>query len=125
MAYVIGVQCVDELDGSCVDACPVDCIYEGGRKRYINPLECIECGNCLPACPVSAITLGPPPDAPQWAEDNARFFTDPLPGRDAPLESPGGASLLGRLGVDTELAASADGARPADLPGSTGLEGLA
>ncbi|ROS44266.1 indolepyruvate ferredoxin oxidoreductase subunit alpha [Amycolatopsis thermoflava] len=106
MPYVIGAQCVDELDGSCVDACPVDCIYEGARKRYINPLECIECGNCLPACPVDAITKGPPPDAPEWAEDNARFFAEPLPGRTEPLDSPGGASLLGPLGVDTELAAS-------------------
>lgn len=107
MPYVIGANCVDELDGSCLDACPVDCIYEGARKRYINPDECIECGNCLPMCPVSAITLGPPPDAPEWALDNARFFTETLPTRDEPLGSPGGAESLGRLGVDTDLATNA------------------
>jgi len=106
MAYVIGNQCVDELDGSCVDVCPVDCIYEGARRRYIHPDECIECGNCLPVCPVEAITWGPPADAPEWAEDNARFFTEPLPGRDEPLGSPGGATLLGTLGVDTALTAN-------------------
>ena len=106
MAYVIGADCIDELDGSCVDACPVDCIYEGLRKRYIQPSECIECGACLPACPVDAITPGRTSAAPQWAEDNARFFSEPLPGRDTALGSPGGASAIGTVGVDTELAAS-------------------
>ena len=51
MAYVIGPMCIEELNGSCVDACPVDCIYEGERRRYIQPSECIECGACLPVCP--------------------------------------------------------------------------
>jgi hypothetical protein len=37
--------------------------------------------------------------------DNRRFFVEPLPGRDAPLGSPGGASKVGRIGVDTELVA--------------------
>ena len=63
MAYVINEHCIDELDGSCVLACPVDCIYEGQRKRYINPEECIDCGACLPECPVDAIYApGEPPD---------------------------------------------------------------
>ena len=84
----------------------MDCIYEGARERYVNPVECIECGNCLPVRPVNATTLGPPADAPEWAEDNARFFTEPLPGQDAPLSSPGGAAPLGPLGVDTELTAN-------------------
>jgi NAD-dependent dihydropyrimidine dehydrogenase PreA subunit len=55
MAYVINEHCIDELDGSCVESCPVDCIYEGLRKRYIHPDECIDCGACLPECPVDAI----------------------------------------------------------------------
>jgi hypothetical protein len=44
----------------------------------------------------------------QWAqykEDNARFFTDTLTGRNGPLDSPGGAARLGPLGVDTPLVA--------------------
>ena len=37
--------------------------------------------------------------------DNRRFFVEPLPGRDAALGSPGGASKVGKIGVDTELVA--------------------
>lgn len=102
MAYVIGPACIEELNGSCVDSCPVDCIYEGERRRYIQPTECIECGACLPVCPVKAITSGPKAQ-PEWAEDNERFFTTLLPGRLEPLDSPGGASLVGKTGVDTDL----------------------
>ncbi|HEY0226787.1 MAG TPA: ferredoxin family protein, partial [Mycobacterium sp.] len=29
MTYVIGAACVDVKDKSCVQECPVDCIYEG------------------------------------------------------------------------------------------------
>jgi NAD-dependent dihydropyrimidine dehydrogenase PreA subunit len=107
MPYVIGAACVDELSGECVDACPVDCIYEGARKRYIHPGECIECGACLPACPVQAITVGRSGEAQEWAADNERFFAEPLPGRDVPLGSPGGAAAAGRIGLDTELASAA------------------
>jgi len=105
MAYVINEHCIDETDGSCVQCCPVDCIYEGLRKRYINPDECIDCGACLPECPVDAI-LGPDdsPD-PVWVLDNAAFFVVALPGRDAPLGSPGGAEPAGQIGTDTPLVA--------------------
>lgn len=105
MPYVIGVACVDEVAGDCVDACPVDCIYEGDRKRYINPDECIECGACMPVCPVKAISALPADD-PEWAEDNRRFFYEPLPGRSEPIGSPGGAEDFGSTGVDTELVAT-------------------
>ncbi|REX62463.1 ferredoxin family protein, partial [Mycobacterium tuberculosis] len=37
MTYVIGSECVDVMDKSCVQECPVDCIYEGARMLYINP----------------------------------------------------------------------------------------
>jgi NAD-dependent dihydropyrimidine dehydrogenase PreA subunit len=106
MAYVINERCIDELDGSCVENCPVDCIYEGLRKRYIQPDECIDCGACLPECPVDAI-IGPDesPD-PAWAADNAAFFTETLPGRDTPLGAPGGAYPAGPVGTDTPLVTS-------------------
>lgn len=104
MPYVIGPACIEQLDGSCVDQCPVDCIYEGERRRYIHPTECIECGACLPACPVNAITTGPEAQ-PEWAQDNAAFFDTVLPGRSEPLGSPGSASLIGKVGVDTETTA--------------------
>ncbi|GAB3004207.1 ferredoxin family protein [Amycolatopsis acidiphila] len=55
MAFVIGEPCVDEMDKSCVEECPVDCIYEGERMMYIHPAECIDCGACEVVCPVEAI----------------------------------------------------------------------
>jgi NAD-dependent dihydropyrimidine dehydrogenase PreA subunit len=105
MTYVITQKCIDELDGSCVDMCPVDCIYEGLTKRYINPAECIDCGNCLPECPVDAIVAPADRPDPAWKRDNAEFFSSVLPGRDAPLGDPGGASGLGPVGTDTPLVA--------------------
>lgn len=100
MAYIIGSACIDEMDGSCVEVCPVDCIYEGARKRYINPTECIDCGACLPECPVDAIFTFRDEDPEGWAQTDASFFEQPLAGRSEPLEEPGGASGLGPLGVD-------------------------
>jgi NAD-dependent dihydropyrimidine dehydrogenase PreA subunit len=32
MPYVITEPCIDVTDKACMDECPVDCIYEGGRK---------------------------------------------------------------------------------------------
>jgi NAD-dependent dihydropyrimidine dehydrogenase PreA subunit len=105
MTYVIGEPCIDVMDRACVEECPVDCIYEGGRSLYIQPDECVDCGACEPVCPVEAIYYED--DLPaRWqiyTEDNARFFTDPLPGRAAPLGSPGGSARVGPLGVDTPL----------------------
>ena len=97
MPYVIGSECIDTTDMSCVEECPVDCIYEGDRKLYINPKECIDCGACEPVCPVEAIAQDrrvSEENEPHIA-DNRRFFIEPLPGRDAPLGSPGGASRPG------------------------------
>jgi NAD-dependent dihydropyrimidine dehydrogenase PreA subunit len=103
MPYIIGSECIGELDGACSKVCPVDCIYEGLEKRYINPNECIECDACLSECPVDAIT-GPADDQDSmWVEDNANFFLITLPGREAPLGDPGGAEGLGEIGADTPL----------------------
>ncbi len=70
MTYVITEPCIDLLDISCVEVCPVDCIhYEEGtdRKLYIDPDECIDCGACEPVCPVTAIFAED--DVPeQWTE---------------------------------------------------------
>ncbi len=58
MAYVITAACIVVKDQSCVNVCPMDCIYEEGeidRMLYINPEECIDCGACEPECPVEAI----------------------------------------------------------------------
>ncbi len=63
MAWVITSLCRDCVDMSCVEVCPVDCIYEytGKDKEafpdqlYIDPEECINCGVCEPECPWEAI----------------------------------------------------------------------
>lgn len=109
MPYAIGNECVDLHDQSCVQVCPVDCIYEGDRKLYINPEECIDCGACEPACPVTAIfsDMYARTDARRDArDDNARFFADPLPGKQEALGNPGGARKVGRVGADTAYVAA-------------------
>ncbi|MEE2975296.1 MAG: ferredoxin family protein [Thermodesulfobacteriota bacterium] len=55
MAYVIAEPCIGTKDKACVDACPVDCIYESDDQLIINPEECIDCGACVDPCPVTAI----------------------------------------------------------------------
>jgi len=108
MTYVIGLPCVDVKDRACVEECPVDCIYEGGRSLYIHPDECVNYGACEPVCPVEAIYYEDDlPDALQaYQADNERYFTETLPGQDGPLGSPGGAAKLGPLAVDTIMVAA-------------------
>ena len=63
MAWVVTSLCRNCVDLSCVEVCPVDCIYEyTGDDRaafpnqlYIDPEECIDCGVCEPECPWEAI----------------------------------------------------------------------
>jgi NAD-dependent dihydropyrimidine dehydrogenase PreA subunit len=108
MAYFVAADCLDVLDKSCIEECPVDCLYEGGRKMYINPRECIDCGACEPVCPVTAISsdLRIGVDRIPWRDDNAAFFDLTLPDRDEPLGSPGGAAGVGKLDADAPLAAA-------------------
>jgi NAD-dependent dihydropyrimidine dehydrogenase PreA subunit len=107
VAYVISGPCIDVNDRACMDECPVDCIYEGERKSYINPKECIDCGACEPACPVEAISQDRKleGDARLFIGNDRSFFVDLLPGRDAPLGAPGGSRRVGVIGVDTPLVA--------------------
>jgi NAD-dependent dihydropyrimidine dehydrogenase PreA subunit len=59
MTHVITEPCIGVKDASCVDACPVDCIYgrddPDAEMLLIHPEECIDCGLCIDACPVLAI----------------------------------------------------------------------
>ncbi|HEX4787750.1 MAG TPA: ferredoxin family protein [Actinospica sp.] len=108
MAYVIGADCIDVTDRACLDVCPVDCIYVGERKSYINANECIDCGACEPECPVEAIfvdrTARDDPDRAAFLADSRAFFAEPLPGRAEPLGDPGGARKVGDVvGTDTPL----------------------
>ncbi|MCQ4120866.1 MULTISPECIES: ferredoxin [Rhodococcus] len=103
MTFVIGAPCVDVMDRSCLQECPVDCIYEGERKLYINPAECIDCGACEPACPVEAIASDRDDDEDfePFVADAIEFFQTVLPGRDEPIGSPGGARSLGPVAADS------------------------
>lgn len=107
MPFVIAGPCIDVMDRSCMEECPVDCIYEGARKLYIHPTECIDCGACEPVCPVEAISpeADIEADQEQFVEGEAEFFEKPLPGRDEALGAPGGAASLGAVGVDIGLVA--------------------
>ena len=82
MTFVITQPCIDTMDKSCVEVCPVDCIHleEGSdRMLYINPAECIDCGACEPACPVSAIfeEANVPAEMQAYTPINALWYEDP------------------------------------------------
>ena len=113
MSFVIGSACIDVIDRACVEVCPVDCIYEGDRKSYINPSECIDCGACEVECPVAAISVdrAARKDAEKLVhlEDSIAFFETVLPGRSEPLGDPGGAGKAGHIAVDTPLVARFEG----------------
>ncbi len=62
MPWVITKLCRDCVDQSCVEVCPVDCIYgyageasDVPNQLFINPEECIDCGVCEPECPWEAV----------------------------------------------------------------------
>lgn len=55
MAYVICEPCIGVKDGSCVDVCPIDAIFEADDHYFIDPDKCFDCGACLSACPVEAV----------------------------------------------------------------------
>ena len=88
MTYTICEPCIDVKDRACVDECPVDCIYEGGRMLYIQPDECVDCGACEPVCPVTAI-----------------FYEDDVPSEWKQF-TPGGAAQVGPSTQDHPTVAS-------------------
>ncbi|MER5642471.1 ferredoxin [Kitasatospora sp. NPDC002227] len=100
MAYVIAQPCVDVKDKACVEECPFDCIYEGGRMLYIHPDECTDCGACEVVCPVEAIFYED--DTPeQWRPfnaANAEFCAE--------LGSPLGSAKLGPIAGDHPMVAA-------------------
>jgi ferredoxin len=100
VTYIITEACVDLFDRTCVGECPVDCIYEGGRKLYIHPDECVDCGACEPVCPVNAIYFEDdvPRDLSGYRRVDAEFFNQ--------IGSPGGASNVGKIHWDHPLVAN-------------------
>jgi NAD-dependent dihydropyrimidine dehydrogenase PreA subunit len=81
MPYIITEACKDTKDKSCIEVCPVDCIYEGPDQLYIHPDECIDCGACEPECPVTAIFAAEdvPAQFAQAVELNRAVFTSATP----------------------------------------------
>ncbi|AFM19115.1 NADPH-dependent glutamate synthase beta chain-like oxidoreductase [Mycolicibacterium chubuense NBB4] len=82
MPHVITQSCCS--DGSCVYACPVNCIHPSpdepgfatAEMLYIDPVACVDCGACVSACPVGAIapdTRLEPAQLP-FIELNAAFY---------------------------------------------------
>ena len=39
MTYIIAEPCIETKDASCVEVCPVDCIYDAAEQFYIHPDE--------------------------------------------------------------------------------------
>lgn len=84
MPHVITQSCCN--DGSCVFACPVNCIHptpdEPGfatsEMLHIDPVACVDCGACVSACPVGAIAPDTRLDARQlpFVEINASFYPE-------------------------------------------------
>ena len=66
MPFIITEPCGDSRDKSCVEVCPVDCIYERPELEtlVIHPAECIDCALCVDVCPVQAIYAEA--DVPEW-----------------------------------------------------------
>jgi ferredoxin/flavodoxin---NADP+ reductase len=84
MPHVITQSCCN--DGSCVFACPVNCIHptpdEPGfatsEMLYIDPVACVDCGACVSACPVGAIAPDSRLEPKQlpFVEINASFYPE-------------------------------------------------
>ena len=80
MTFVITNACIDVKDKSCIEVCPVDCIYVDDEDRmcYIEPDECIACAVCESACPVGAIfkDTDVPADTKIFNDINKLWFKD-------------------------------------------------
>ena len=100
MTYVITQACVDVMDKTCIEECPVDCIYEGSRMLYINPDECVDCGACEPVCPQEAIFHHEliPQDLAAFVAVNATFFEV--------VDGSRGAAAVGPSDYDAPLVAA-------------------
>ncbi|MCG7593188.1 4Fe-4S binding protein [Mycobacterium sp. PSTR-4-N] len=82
MPHVITQSCCS--DGSCVFACPVNCIHPSpdepgfatAEMLHIDPVACVDCGACVSACPVGAIAPDSKLTAEQlpFVEINAGFY---------------------------------------------------
>jgi ferredoxin/flavodoxin---NADP+ reductase len=85
MPHIITQSCCS--DGSCVYACPVNCIHPSpdepgfatAEMLYIDPAACVDCGACVSACPVGAISADTrlEPEQLPFVALNAAFYPEP------------------------------------------------
>lgn len=83
MPHVVTQSCCS--DGSCVYACPVNCIhpspdepgFASAEMLYIDPAACVDCGACVSACPVGAIAPDTrlTPEQQPFVAINASFYS--------------------------------------------------
>ncbi len=120
MPHVITQSCCN--DGSCVFACPVNCIHptpdEPGfatsEMLYIDPVACVDCGACVSACPVGAIARDTRLDSKQlpFVDINASFYPERPDGVKLPPTSklapviPAAAVRAGRRPLTVAIAGS-------------------
>lgn len=84
MPHVVTQSCCS--DGSCVFACPVNCIHPTpdepdfltAEMLHIDPAACVDCGACVSACPVDAIAPQSRlrPDQQIFVPINAAYYAD-------------------------------------------------
>jgi NAD-dependent dihydropyrimidine dehydrogenase PreA subunit len=91
VTHVVTAACIGSKDQSCVEVCPVDCIYEAAEMLVIHPDECIDCGACVPECPVDAIC-----------------HEDDVPAASAPFVAVNAAIAGGVAAVDTAVSHALD-----------------
>jgi NAD-dependent dihydropyrimidine dehydrogenase PreA subunit len=82
MAYVVTDAC--SKDFICVEECSTAAIAPSASDAaaanvsqvFINPDECIDCGNCAAVCPSGAIFVADelPADKAEFAAKNAAYF---------------------------------------------------
>lgn len=95
MPHVITQSCCS--DGSCVYACPVNCIHPSpdepgfatAEMLFIDPVACVDCGACVRACPVGAIAPESrlEPEQLPFVALNAAYYPDVPAGQKLPPTS--------------------------------------
>jgi hypothetical protein len=96
MGNVIDPRCIDIMDGSGTQECPVDRIYQGDRTVCIDHREHIDPGSCEPVDLVG--------DAGSHRR-LAQQHTVARPGCGAQVAAPGGSNRWSPIGVDTPMGA--------------------
>ena len=96
MPHVITQSCCS--DGSCVYACPVNCIHPSpdepgfatAEMLYIDPVACVDCGACVSACPVGAIAAESrlTPQQQPFVAVNAAYYAAHYPDRSDDVKLP-------------------------------------